>query len=57
VREHPQLGTGALELQRPRGSREPVASVGVWGVEVVEIGETVSDKQRIRWRLLTTHAV
>jgi hypothetical protein len=48
---------GALELQRPRGSREPVASVRVWGVEVVEIGATVSDKQRIRWRLLTTHAV
>jgi DDE family transposase len=48
---------GALELQRPRGSREPVESVPVWGVEVVEIGATVADKQRIRWRLLTTHEV
>jgi hypothetical protein len=48
---------GALALQRPRGSREAQESVRVWGVEVVEIGETVADKQRIHWRLLTTHEV
>lgn len=48
---------GALVLQRPRGSREMPESVPVWGVEVVEIGATVAENQRIRWRLLTTHAV
>ena len=48
---------GARALQRPRGSREAPESVPVWGVEVAEIGATVAKKQRIRWRLLTTHAV
>jgi hypothetical protein len=48
---------GALDLQRPRGSRELVDSVRVWGVEVVEIGATMAKKQRIHWRLLTTHEV
>ena len=49
---------GPLELKRPCRSQEARASVPVFAIEVVEVGaEWVPHKQRIRWRLLTTHPI
>jgi hypothetical protein len=53
-----QVRFGPLELRRPVHSKEAVAGVPVFAVDVAEIGaEKVAPEHRIHWRLLTTHAV
>lgn len=49
---------GPVVLCRPKRSKEPTESVRVFALDVAEIdAQAIPARQRIHWRLLTTHAV